>query len=183
MATQPDTSTVQEVVVAPPEEEAPQRAAIEGRSLGRIAWSRLKKDKIAMGGGIFVVLLLLLAAFAQWPFGGIIGLVAHPVNDYHQNAIDANLGGIPPIGTFGGISRHFLFGVQPVTGRDLFSQILAGAWVSLVVAFLATILSVVIGVTAGVTAGYFGGWIDSLISRTMDLFLAFPLLLFAIALI
>jgi ABC-type dipeptide/oligopeptide/nickel transport system permease subunit len=183
MATQPDTSTVQDAVVVPPEEEAPARKAIEGRSLGQIAWSRLKKDKVAMGGGIFVVVLLLLAAFAQWPFGGIIALIAHPVNDYHLNTIDANLGGIPPIGTFGGISRHFLLGVQPRTGRDVLSQILAGAWVSLTVAFLATILSVFIGVTAGVTAGYFGGWIDSLISRTMDLFLAFPLLLFAIALI
>src|SRR5207249_490625 len=50
------------------------------------------------------------------------------------------------------------------------------------IAFLATALSVVIGTVAGVVSGYFGGWVDTLISRTMDVFLAFPLLLFAIAL-
>jgi ABC-type dipeptide/oligopeptide/nickel transport system permease subunit len=181
MATQPDT--VQDAVVAPPDDESPADKVIEGRSLGQIAWTRLKRDKVALIGGGFVIFLLLVAAFAQWPFGGLIRLLAHPVNDYHLDKIDSNLGGIPPVGTFGGISKDFLLGVQPRTGRDLFSQILAGAWVSLTVAFLATIVSVVIGVAAGVTAGYFGGWIDSLISRVMDLFLAFPLLLFAIALI
>jgi ABC-type dipeptide/oligopeptide/nickel transport system permease subunit len=73
--------------------------------------------------------------------------------------------------------------VIPRTGQDTFSNMVYGARISLVVAFLATILAVVIGVLLGVVAGYFGGWIDSLISRIMDLFLAFPLLLFAIALI
>ena len=78
--------------------------------------------------------------------------------------------------------RDFLFGVEPVNGRDLFSRILYGARISLLVAFLATTLSVIIGTFMGIMAGYFGGWIDTLISRLMDIFLAFPLLLFAIAL-
>jgi ABC-type dipeptide/oligopeptide/nickel transport system permease subunit len=65
----------------------------------------------------------------------------------------------------------------------VFSQVVYGARISLLVAFLATVVAVVIGVVMGVIAGYFGGWIDALISRVMDIFLAFPLLLFAIALI
>jgi ABC-type dipeptide/oligopeptide/nickel transport system permease subunit len=60
--------------------------------------------------------------------------------------------------------------------------VLYGARISLLIAFLATLLSMVIGTFFGIVAGYFGGWVDAVISRVMDVFLAFPLLLFAIAL-
>ncbi len=58
-----------------------------------------------------------------------------------------------------------------------------GARISLLIAFFATLLSVVIGTTMGVIAGYFGGWVDTIISRLMDVFLAFPVLVFAMALV
>jgi peptide/nickel transport system permease protein len=58
-----------------------------------------------------------------------------------------------------------------------------GARISLLIGFLSTLLAVVIGVFFGLIAGYFGGWIDTLIARAMDVFLAFPLLVFAIALV
>jgi ABC-type dipeptide/oligopeptide/nickel transport system permease subunit len=152
--------------------------AIEGRSLGRIAWNRLKKDRIALGGAIVVVVLVLIAAFAPL----IVKVFGHPPNEYHDDQLDVNLGGLPK-GSWGGVNSHFLLGMQPATGRDVFSQVVYGARISLLVAFLATVVAVVIGVVMGVIAGYFGGWIDALISRVMDIFLAFPLLLFAIALI
>ncbi|SCE99708.1 ABC transporter permease [Micromonospora mirobrigensis] len=158
---------------------ADEPAAVEGRSLGRIAWARLRRDRVALDGGITVLLLILVAALAPL----INRVFGHPVNEYHQDRIDPNLGGIPPVGTWGGISSEFLLGVQPVTGRDLFSQILYGAQTSLLIAFAATVLAVVIGIVVGVSAGFFGGWLDSLFSRFMDLILAFPLILFAIALI
>jgi peptide/nickel transport system permease protein len=171
-------------VAAPSVEEAAStppgvpKKAIEGRSLGRIAWTRLKRDRVALAGAAFIIFIVLVALFAPL----INKVLGHPVDDYHQDKIDADLGGIPPIHTFGGISKNYLFGVQPVTGRDLFSQIIYGARTSLLIALAATVLAVIIGVLVGMVAGYFGGWIDSLISRVMDVFLAFPLLLFAIAL-
>ncbi len=148
-------------------------AAIEGRSLGQIAWMRLRRDKVAMGGGIFIVFLILVA---------IIGphLVQNP-DVYHANLINATFS--RPNGPFGGISLAPPFGVEPVTGRDVLSRVVNGAQVSLLIAFLATALAVGLGVFMGIIAGFFGGWIDAVIARSMDVFLAFPLLVFAIALV
>ena len=146
--------------------------AIEGRSLGQIAWLRLRRDKVAMGGGIVVVFLILVA---------IIGphIVANP-DVYHSDLIDPTF--LRPKGSFGGISLAHPLGVEPQTGRDLLARIVVGAQYSLLIAFLATVLSVILGTFFGIVAGYFGGWLDAVIARTMDVFLAFPLLVFALAL-
>jgi peptide/nickel transport system permease protein len=151
---------------------------IEGRSLGQIAWLRLKRDRVAIAGGCIVLFLIVVAILAPV----LSKLLGHPPSEFHQDLIDPNLGGLPR-GKFGGISKEFLLGVEPVNGRDVFSRVVYGARISLLVAFLATLVSVFIGVTLGITAGYFGGALDTAISRTMDVLLAFPLLLFAIALV
>jgi len=156
--------------------QTPTGAPIRGRSLRQIAWSRLKRDRVAMAGGAIVILLILVAVFAPL----IVKLLGHPPNEFHQALINPELQ--TPTGKFGGISWNFLFGLEPVNGRDLFSRIVYGARISLLIAFLATAVAVVIGTVLGVVSGYFGGWVDAFISRTMDVFLAFPLLLFAIAL-
>jgi ABC-type dipeptide/oligopeptide/nickel transport system permease subunit len=148
-----------------------------GRSLGQIAWMRLRKDKIAMFGGGFVVFMALVAAFAPV----IVNLLGHPPDAWNQDMIDPALG--TPVGGMGGISGEHLLGVEPVTGRDIFSRIVYGAQISMLIGFLATLVSVVIGTVMGIIAGYFGGWVDALISRLMDIFLAFPLLLFAMAMV
>jgi len=150
---------------------------IEGRSLGQIAWRRLRKDKVALAGGYFLVFLILVAIFAPL----IVKLLGDSPTEFHQNLIDPATGGLP-IGPRGGQSWQHLMGVEPVNGRDIFSRVVYGARISLLIAFLATALSVVIGTTLGTIAGFLGGWVDSLISRLMDVFLAFPLLVFAIAL-
>jgi len=150
---------------------------IEGRSLRQIAWSRLRRDRVALTGGALVILLILMAIFA--PF--IVKLLGDPPNEFHQDLIDPE--SLAPKGAFGGMSWDHLLGLEPVNGRDIFSRIVYGARISLVIAFLATLLSVVIGSTLGIIAGYFGGWIDGVIGRAMDIFLAFPLLVFAIAIV
>ncbi|SDH87250.1 peptide/nickel transport system permease protein [Sinosporangium album] len=150
--------------------------AIQGRSLSQIAWARLKRDRVAMAGLGVVVFLVLVAVFAPV----IVGLLGHPPLEHHRSMVDATTQ--VPKGAFGGISTDFLFGVEPQNGRDIFSRVVYGARVSLLIAFLATLLSVVIGTVLGVIAGFMGGWVDTLISRAMDVFLAFPILVFAIAL-
>ena len=152
------------------------KKAIEGRSLGRIAWIRLKRDKVAMAGGVVVIFLVLLGILAK-PIESVFGL---DPNAFHQNLIDPVL--LKPLGGFGGISMAHPLGVEPQFGRDLLSRVIEGSWVSLAVAFGATILSNILGVVLGVAAGFYGGWVDTVVSRLMDIFLAFPLLLFAIAL-
>lgn len=151
--------------------------AIEGRSPGRIAWMRLKRDKVALAGGAIVVLLILVAIFAPL----IVKLLGHPPNELHEDQIDPLFG--TPLGKWGGINSDFLFGVEPVNGRDIFSRVVYGAQISLLVAFLSAFVAVALGTVLGIMAGYFGGWVDAAISRVMDLLLAFPQLLFIIALI
>lgn len=153
-------------------------ADIEGRSLGQIAWRRLKRDKVALAGAAFLLFLILVAIFAPL----IVKLLGSPPNQFHQDLIDTAGGTLLPLGAFGGMSADHLMGVEPQNGRDIFSRVVYGSRISLLIAFLATLLSVAIGTTMGVVAGFFGGWVDALISRLMDMFLAFPLLVFAIAL-
>ncbi|MFD3440557.1 ABC transporter permease [Streptomyces sp. NPDC058685] len=150
---------------------------IEGRSPWKIAWVRLKRDKVALAGGVVVLLLVLVALLAPL----IVDAFGHPPEELHEDQIDPLLG--TPIGSWGGISSDFLLGVEPVNGRDVFSRIIYGARISLLVAFLSAFVAVSLGTLFGVIAGYFGGWVDAAISRVMDLLLAFPQLLFIIALI
>lgn len=152
--------------------------SIQGRSLGQIAWTRLKRDKVAMASAAFIVLLIIAALPGVTNL--LVGLFGSPPDKFHQNLVDPTLG--TPYGSFGGISGHHIFGVEPVNGRDLFARVLYGARVSLIIGVLATLVSVVIGTLLGVAAGFFGGWVDMVIARLMDIFLAFPLIMFAIAL-
>ncbi len=145
---------------------------IEGRTPLQLAWARLKKDKVSMGSLIFILLLVLVATFAAQ----LTDLIGHPPNiQYRSTGLSSD--GLPknPNGTF-------WFGTDGL-GRDVLSRVIHGTRVSLLVGVVATALAVVIGVVVGITAGYFGGKIDSLLARTMDVFLSFPFLLFAISLV
>src|ERR1700720_4811093 len=102
-----------------PEPDAPLSVSgkvIEGRSLGQIAWMRLRRDKVAMAGGIVVIFLILVAIFG--PF-----LVQNPTI-YHANLINPTFS--RPNGPLGGISVEHPFGVKPVTGRDVLSRAVNG---------------------------------------------------------
>ncbi|MGW8883559.1 ABC transporter permease [Streptomyces sp. NPDC055749] len=151
--------------------------AVQGRSLGRIAWERLKRDKLALGGGVVVLVLVLVAVLAPL----ITSLVGQSPYERHEELIDPLFS--TPIGSFGGMSSEHLLGVEPVSGRDIFARIVYGAQVSLLVGFASAVVAIVLGTVLGVLAGFFGGWLDTVISRVMDMLLAFPQLLFIIALV
>jgi peptide/nickel transport system permease protein len=154
------------------------KKAIQGRSLGQIAWMRLKRDRVAMISGV-IVLLVVLVAIVGFLLDRVFGVI-EPLTP-HQDLIDKDTS--MPFGGVGGISLDHPLGIEPQNGRDILTRIFAGSWISLLIGFAATMISVVIGAVMGVIAGYFRGWVDTVISRLMDMFLAFPLLLFAIALV
>jgi peptide/nickel transport system permease protein len=151
--------------------------AVQGRSLGRIAWERLKRDKLALTGGVVVLVLIVVAALAPV----LAHLYGQDPEAHHESLIDPLFG--TPTGSLGGISGEHWLGVEPVSGRDIFARILYGAQISLLVGFLSAVVAVVLGTVFGILAGFFGGWVDSFISRVMDGLLAFPQLLFIIALV
>jgi peptide/nickel transport system permease protein len=137
---------------------------------GRRPW-----DAWTIAAASVIGLLVLVVVFGNL----LVDAFGQPVTTYNDNLISHTL--LTPLGPFGGISRHHLLGVAPRTGKDVFSQLVLGARVSLGVGVAATALSVLIGVPAGLLAGYRGGWVDAVISRLMDALLALPLLIFAIA--
>jgi peptide/nickel transport system permease protein len=144
---------------------------IEARTPLELFWRRLRDDRVAMAALIFIVLLVLVAIAAPL----IVKLVgARPPNEQGTQYLDL-------FGTPTGPSSKNIFGVDEL-GRDVFSRVLYGARVSLEVAVVATGIAVVIGVVVGMIAGYFRGWVDTALSRTMDVVLAFPILLLAIGL-
>jgi peptide/nickel transport system permease protein len=151
--------------------------AIQGRSLGQIAWMRFKRDKIALAS-IVVVLILIAFACLSDVINHYVGV--DPFSD-NVAILNINTGVGLPIGHFGGVTSHHPFGVEPVTGRDLLARVDVGARYSLIIALASTALSVIIGTFFGAIAGFVGGGLDTAISRVMDILLAFPQIIFAIA--
>ena len=152
-------------------DQGPGTQAIAARSPLQLFWRRLRRDKVALVALAFIVLLVLVAIFATQ----VISLTGQrPPNEQSTKYLDA-------FGSAGPPTSANWFGTDG-RGRSVFSRVLIGAQVSLKVAFLATAIIVVIGVTLGMVAGYFRGWTDTLLSRTMDVILAFPVLLLALGL-
>jgi peptide/nickel transport system permease protein len=163
-----------EETIAEPDEAR----AIEGRSISRIAWNRIRRDKVALASLAAIVILVLVAVFAPL----LSNLAGYPPNEFNNDepgVLDPTT--FLPAGSFGGVSSDHWFGVEPGFARDVFSRVVHGARVSLVIALLATFVAVGVGTVMGMLAGYFGGWVDTAISRVMDILLAFPQLLLIIA--
>lgn len=135
----------------------------------------LRSDRWAVAGGVTIAGFLLVAAAAPL----LSGLAGQDPYTYDLSAVSDSGA---PIGFGGGISTEHWFGVEPMTGRDVFAIVVHGARTSLLVGFAATALSMLIGIALGITAGYFGGWYDRVVSRFIDVMFGFPWLVFVIAL-
>lgn len=152
---------------------------IAGRSLSQIAWSRLRRDKVAMVS-LTVVLVVIVVAAAAPLVTRLVGVDPYTFNQDPDVISDA--GGLPVGGWLdSGISLDHPLGVEPLTGRDIFARLLYGARISLLIALSATLVTTALGVTIGIIAGYSKGWLDTTLGRLMDIILAFPLLLILLA--
>ena len=134
---------------------------LKRRSQAKEVWRRLKRNKLAMVGMVIVVLLFLLAIFAD---------VIAPYEYSAQNIAERLQ--MP--------SAKHLLGTDNM-GRDIFTRIIYGGRVSLLCSVLAIILSLVVGGIFGCVAGFFGGRTDAIIMRLMDILMAIPGLLLSVA--
>jgi peptide/nickel transport system permease protein len=143
--------------------------AIQGRTPWQLAWARLRRDKVAIIAATIILLIISMAIFAPvltaW-FG------SDPSRTNTNTGLDSD--GLPL-----GPSAEHLLGTDQL-GRDIFSRAVYGARVSLQVGLIATSFATIVGVTIGLLAGYFGGWLDTILSRLIEIVLSFPYLIVAL---
>ena len=129
-----------------------------------LAWLRIRRNRLAMAGLVIVGLLLLVAACA-------------PLIAPHDPLVQDLSRRLLPPGTPGN-----LLGTDDF-GRDILSRILYGSRITLYIIALVAVTAPVLGLLIGTVAGYFGGWVDAVLMRITDIFLAFPRLILALALV
>ncbi len=132
-------------------------------------WHYFKRNKGAVIGLVYIILMLLIAIFADV-------LAPHAPSEQFRDALLH-----PPVWQDGG-SWKFIFGTDDV-GRDVLSRLMYGARLSLLVGCLVVVLSLILGVVFGLMAGYLGGVVDAIIMRLVDIMLALPSLLLALVLV
>lgn len=148
-----------------PELEPTNGAAEKARKRGQFSdiWRRYKKNKLAVVGLVMVLALVVIAIIQPW----IV-----PYDPFEQNLANTEA---PP-------DADHWFGTDGL-GRDMFSAILYGVKLAIIVGWSVMVLSLVVGVALGAISGYKGKWVDSLIMRATDIVLAFPYLIGAILIV
>ncbi len=132
-------------------------------------WHYFKRNKGAVTGLVYIVLMLLIAIFADV-------LAPHGPAEQFRDALLH-----PPVWQEGG-SWSYILGTDDV-GRDILSRLMYGARLSLLVGCMVVVLSLIFGVIFGLLAGYIGGAVDATIMRLVDIMLALPSLLLALVLV
>ncbi|ASO20635.1 peptide/nickel transport system permease protein [Actinoalloteichus hoggarensis] len=151
--------------------------ALTRQAVRRRGGSRWRRPAV-IASFVFLGIVVLMAVFAPL----LTMISGSGPYEFHEDKIDPIRGGLP-IGPFGGMSAEHWFGVEPLNGRDIFARIVYGAQVSLTIAVSAAAVTTVLGVVFGVLAGFFGGIVDQVVSRVMDFLMAFPALIFMIAIL
>jgi ABC-type dipeptide/oligopeptide/nickel transport system permease subunit len=175
------------------ESVAEPESSVKARGYWELVWVRFRRDKLAVASVCFIIFLF-LAAYVGAPIAA--HFLGHGPNDIFAQGV--NQTSLQPVGPWTWINtapypgaqplpgQHFgktllILGSDGALGRDLFLRLLYGAQTSLEVAVLAMLGSVGLGVMLGLMAGYFRGWIDTVISRLIEMVMVFPYLLFVIA--
>ena len=175
--------TTSEALLHEPQLDPDAASEVKARGYWEQVWRRFKRDKVALASIVFLVVLVIAcfpgAAFAESRLG-------HSPDDIFFDGVDDRL---IPVGPWSyvthpltGERQLFILGADGTLGRDLFLRLLYGGRVSLEVAVLATLGVMLIGVFMGAVAGYFRGGIDTIVARLTEITMAFPALLFIIAL-
>ena len=144
---------------------------VSARSPLQLFWRRFRRDRVALVAAGIVVLAILVAIFAP--------LIVKVAGAPGPNVQNSDL--LDDFGSPTGPSADNWLGVDQ-RGRDVFARVVYGTRISLEVAFISTAVIVIVGVILGLIAGYYRGITDSLLTRTMDVMLAFPVLLLALGL-
>jgi len=138
------------------------QAMPKGTSLWQDAFHRLRKNRLAMFGLCYLLVLIVICLLTPW------------IAPYGYEEQNLRLGAVPPN------TEHWLG--TDTFGRDMLTRILYGGRISLLVGFIATFVALVIGITYGAIAGYAGGRMDSVMMRLVDIFYALPYMIFIILL-
>jgi peptide/nickel transport system permease protein len=133
--------------------------AVRQSTFAQDIWRRFRRNRLALAGLGIVIVLCVLAVFAQ------------NVAPYDPVEVNLDIQFDPP-------SLQHLFGAD-LYGRDLLSRVIYGARISLLIGFIPSAISMLIGAVLGVLAAFYGGWVDTLIMRLADVVLAFPSIILA----
>jgi peptide/nickel transport system permease protein len=159
---------------------------VRARGYWELVWRRFRRDKIAIASGIFIIVLVLIA-FVGAPIAK--HFIGHGPDDIFTGTAAVDATSQLPANPWTHIDNYYtnqtnvlVLGASNRLGQDEFLRLLYGARVSLEVAVLSTLGVMIIGVILGSMAGYFRGWTDTVISRITEVTMAFPLVLFIVAL-
>jgi ABC-type dipeptide/oligopeptide/nickel transport system permease subunit len=156
---------------------------VKARGYWEQVWIRFRRDRVAVASIFFIVFLVLVAFPGAYIAEKLLG---HGPNTLFFDGVDDRL---IPVGPWSYVTNPdtgekdlLILGADGSLGRDEFLRLLYGARVSLEVAVLSTLGAMTLGVLLGAIAGYYRGWIDTTVSRVIEITMAFPALLFIIAL-
>lgn len=146
---------------------------VQGRSPVRLAWERLKRDRMA------IISMIVIGAMFVFAFAGapLLSAITGHERDTQYRDTGQTIDGLPV-----GPNSEFWLGADDL-GRDLLVRIAYGTRISLLIGVLVTLVALIAGTVIGILAGYYGGKVDTFISRVIDVMLGFPFLVTAIALV
>ncbi len=173
-------------MVAEPHAKSP--AAPRGRSQWRLAWGRLRRNRVALAFGVLFVLIVLFVLAAPLWANQVADTGPNTTHTLEKIEVNGEVQEVvnpegKPIGpVWLGAGGKFFLGADGRLGRDEMVRLMYGGRTSLLVCLVAALITTLLATTLGLLAGYYRGWADAVISRVLEVVWAFPVLLLGIAL-